>query len=52
MKKYPRIDQSNTVTLYFDKDHKPVENEDDADIIEKYEFDDKGMIIDHETIEV
>ena len=30
----------------------PVKNEDEADRIEKYEFDDKGSIIDHETIEL
>jgi hypothetical protein len=46
------LSEKNTeVVLYFDKDHEPVENEDDAIITEIFKFDDKGVITDHETIE-
>lgn len=46
------LSEKNTeVVLYFDKDHKAVENEDDAIITEIFKFDDKGVITDHETIE-
>ena len=46
------MSEKNTdVVLYFDKDHEPVENEDDAIITEIFKFDDKGVITDHETIE-
>jgi len=45
------LSEKNTeVVLYFDKDHKAVENEDDAIITEIFKFDDKGVITDHETI--
>jgi len=46
------LSEKNTdVVLYFDKDHEPVENEDDAIITEIFKFDDKVVITDHETIE-
>ena len=38
------------VNLYFDEEHKNQVSKDDAKIIERYEFDDDGKIINKETI--
>lgn len=38
------------VNLYFDEEHKNQVSKDDAKIIERYEFDDDGVIIKHYTI--
>ena len=40
------------VNLYFDEEHKNQVSKDDAKIIERYEFDDDGVILSHETIKV
>lgn len=44
------IKKETEVNLYFDKDHKKQVSKDDAKIIERYEFDDDGKIINKETI--
>ena len=38
-------EKETEIVLYFDKDHKAVDSEDDAIITEIFKFDDKGVII-------
>ena len=42
-------EKETEIVLYFDKDHKAVDSEDDAIITEIFKFDDKGVITDPET---
>ena len=44
-------EKETEIVLYFDKDHKAVDSEDDAIITEIFKFDDKGVITAHETIQ-
>jgi len=49
-KKIFHTKKQKIVSLYFDEDHIAVEKKADARIIERYEFDDDGVIIAHATI--